>query len=115
MTFERANVVHMGDLTFNRPHPFVDRPAGARIGSWIEMLERVPAEHAADTIYVFWHGSPNASMTGNRSELAQLRDYFSAALELTRREMQMGKSKEEITETASSPGFDDYVSPLIPI
>ena len=112
VTFERANVVHMGDLMFNRVHPFVDRPAGARIGSWIEALERVPAEHAADTIYIFGHGSPNASVTGNRSELAHLRDYFSAALELTRREMQEGKSKEEITETASLPGFDDYVSPF---
>ena len=112
VTFERANVVHMGDLMFNRVHPFVDRPAGARIGSWIEALERVPAEHAADTIYIFGHGSPNASVTGNRSELAHLRDYFSAALELTRREMQAGKSKEEITETASLPGFDDYVSPF---
>ena len=112
VTFERANVVHMGDLMFNRVHPFVDQPAGARIGSWIEALERVPAEHAADTIYIFGHGSPNASVTGNRSELAHLRDYFSAALELTRREMQAGKSKEEITETASLPGFDDYVSPF---
>jgi cyclase len=112
VTFERANVVHMGDLMFNRLHPFVDRPAGARIGSWIEALERVPAEHAADTIYVFGHGSPTASVTGNRSELAHLRDYFSAALELTRRDMQVGKSKEEITATASLAGFDDYVSPF---
>ncbi len=112
VTFERANVVHMGDLMFNRLHPFIDRPSGARILSWIETLERVPAEHAADTIYIFGHGSPNASVTGNRSELAHLRDYFSAALELTRREMQSGKSKEEIASTESLAGFEDHVSPF---
>ena len=29
--FENANVAHMGDLMFNRRHPFVDRPSGASI------------------------------------------------------------------------------------
>ena len=38
--------------------------------------------------------------------------YFSAALELTRREMQAGKSKEEITSTESLAGFEDHVSPF---
>src|SRR5204863_1028684 len=27
--FEHANIAHMGDLMFNRRHPFVDRTAGA--------------------------------------------------------------------------------------
>jgi len=112
VTFERANVVHMGDLMFNRLHPFVDRPSGARIAGWISTLERVSGEHAADTIYVFGHGSPDAGVTGNRSELMHLRDYFSAALDLTRREIQAGRSKEEIAKTASLPGFEDHVSPI---
>ena len=30
VTFEQANVVHMGDLMFNRLHPFVDRSSGER-------------------------------------------------------------------------------------
>ena len=30
ITFERANVVHMGDLLFNQRHPVVDRAAGDR-------------------------------------------------------------------------------------
>ena len=111
VTFEQANVVHMGDLMFNRLHPFIDRPSGARISSWIDSLERVPGEHAADTIYIFGHGSPNASVTGDRRELAHLRDYFSAALELTRRGMQAGKSKEEITTTEALPGFEDHLAP----
>ena len=112
VTFERANVVHMGDLMFNRLHPFIDRSSGARIMSWIETLEQVPGEHAADTIYVFGHGSPNGGVTGDRSDLTHLRDYFSAALELTRREAQAGRSKEEIAATESLAGFGDHVSPF---
>ena len=112
MTFERANVVHMGDLMFNRLHPFVDRSSGARIASWIDSLGQVVAEHDADTIYVFGHGSPSAGVTGDRSELTHLRDYFSATLELTQREIQAGGSKEEIAATESLLGFEDYVSPF---
>ena len=112
VTFEQANVVHMGDLMFNGLHPFVDRPSGARIRSWIDTLERVPAGHAADTIYVFGHGSPGAGVTGDANDLTHLGNYFSAALELAQREMQAGRSKDEITSTASLPGFEDHVSPF---
>ena len=112
VTFEQANVVHMGDLMFNRLHPFVDRPSGARIGSWITSLQQVAGAHDADTIYVFGHGSPAAGVTGTQADLTHLADYFSAALELTRREIQAGRSRDEITATESLDGFDDYISPF---
>ena len=34
--FENANVLHMGDLVFNRGYPFVDRSAGptSKTGLW---------------------------------------------------------------------------------
>ena len=47
--FEKANVVHMGDLMFNRRHPFIDRPAGASIAGWITALEQMAKAHGADT------------------------------------------------------------------
>ena len=112
VTFERANVVHMGDLMFNRLHPFVDRSSGARIESWIETLDQVSGEHESDTIYIFGHGSPSAGLTGDRGQLTHLRDYFSAALELARQEMQAGRSRDEITATETLPGFEDHLSPI---
>ncbi len=46
VTFEQANVVHMGDLMFNRLHPFVDRASGrgSRAGSrcWSRWRPRTP-------------------------------------------------------------------------
>ena len=38
--FEHANIVHTGDLVFNRRYPFVDRAAGASIKSWISEIGR---------------------------------------------------------------------------
>src|SRR5690606_35418777 len=38
--FEHANIVHMGDLMFNRRHPFIDRSAGANIKNWMSVLEK---------------------------------------------------------------------------
>ena len=47
VTFERANVAHMGDLTFNQRHPVVDRAAGASIKNWIEGARpRCQSDHA---------------------------------------------------------------------
>jgi len=38
--FEHANIVHMGDLVFNRRHPYVDKSAGADMSSWITVLDK---------------------------------------------------------------------------
>ena len=64
--FEKANVVHMGDLVFNRIYPFVDRPGGASIRGWIKSLEDSASAYPADAIYVFGHGNPKFGVTGTR-------------------------------------------------
>ncbi|HEX7123035.1 MAG TPA: MBL fold metallo-hydrolase, partial [Gemmatimonadaceae bacterium] len=48
ITFERANVVHMGDLMFHQRHPVVDRAAGATMRGWATVLERTVAAHDND-------------------------------------------------------------------
>jgi glyoxylase-like metal-dependent hydrolase (beta-lactamase superfamily II) len=72
VAFEAANVVHMGDLVFNRFHPFIDRPAGASIANWITALERAAREHSADTTYIFGHGQDRFGVTGKRARLDAL-------------------------------------------
>jgi cyclase len=111
VSFEAANVVHMGDLMFNRLHPFIDRQAGASIANWITALERVPREHSADTIYIFGHGKDGFGPTGNRADLARFRDYLTAVLDYTRRQMAAGKSREQIARADLLPGFEEYVAP----
>jgi glyoxylase-like metal-dependent hydrolase (beta-lactamase superfamily II) len=114
IVFEKANVVHMGDLMFNRYHPFVDRVAGASITNWIQSLGKVPGEHSADTIYVFGHGKEGFGVTGRKAELAKFREYLSTALDYARRQMQAGKSRDEIVKTDTLPGYEEYGSPAPP-
>jgi cyclase len=114
ISFDAANVVHMGDLMFNRLHPFIDRPAGASIANWITALERVPREHNADTIYIFGHTKDGLGPTGGRADLAKFRDYLTAVLDYTRKQMAAGKSREQIARLAALPGFEEYASPAPP-
>ncbi|MEI6667442.1 MAG: MBL fold metallo-hydrolase [Acidobacteriota bacterium] len=114
VTFEKANVVHLGDLVFNRMHPYIDKPAGASIANWIKVLDAVPADHAADTIYIFGHANPKFQVTGSKADLAYMRDYLGALLEFVRGEIKAGKSKDEIGKiTDMLKNFPDH-GPLIP-
>ena len=108
IVFERANVVHMGDLMFNHRHPRVDRPGGASIRNWIVLLEQVVAEHGSDTTYVFGHAKPGMPLTGTRSDLLAFRDYFTALLEYVQSGIAAGRSADEITQVEQLPGFAEY-------
>jgi cyclase len=111
VAFEAANVVHMGDLVFNRFHPYIDREAGASIANWITVLERVPREHSGDTTYIFGHGKDGFGVTGGRADLARFRDYLTALLDYARKQVAAGKSREATMKTAVLPGFDEFVDP----
>jgi cyclase len=96
ITFERANVVHMGDLMFNQRHPVVDRAAGATIRNWMNVLDQAARAHAADTVYIFGHANTGLPVTGDRTELARFRDYFGALLAFVESQVRAGRSREEI-------------------
>jgi glyoxylase-like metal-dependent hydrolase (beta-lactamase superfamily II) len=113
VTFQKANIVHMGDLVFNRVHPYIDRPAGASIANWIKVLEGTVADHKNDTTYIFGHGSPKFGATGSRADLLYMRDYLAALLEFVRGEIKAGKPKDAIVKvTDPLKGFPDH-GPLI--
>jgi cyclase len=109
ITFERANVVHMGDLMFNRRHPVVDRPAGASLANWMSVLQKTTADHANDTVYIFGHGGTGAPVTGGRADLLTFRDYLGALLAFVAAEKKAGKTREQVTAvTTPLPGFDGH-------
>ena len=110
--FERANVVHLGDLMFNRLYPVIDRPGGASIRRWITLLEEVVATYPADAIYIFGHGNPRFGVTGERGELLVFRDYLSGLLAHVEKEIAAGKAKTEVVALENLPGFPDFHTPL---
>lgn len=109
VTFERANVAHMGDLMFNQRHPVVDRAAGATIRSWITVLERAPRDHANDTVYIFGHGKTGLPVTGNRTDVAKFRDYLSALIAFVETQVKAGRSRDEILAMRDPlAGFESF-------
>jgi cyclase len=113
VTFEKANVVHVGDLVFNRRHPYIDKPAGASIANWMKALDAIAADHASDTIYIYGHSGPQFGITGGKADLSYMRDYLSALLDLVRGEMKAGKPRDAIIKiTDPLKGFPDH-GPLV--
>jgi glyoxylase-like metal-dependent hydrolase (beta-lactamase superfamily II) len=110
--FEKANVVHMGDLVFNRIYPYVDRPGGASLRGWVKSLEDSAGAYPADAIYVFGHGNPKFGVTGSRGDLLGMRDFFSAVLERVQADIAAGRDKPTIVALENMPGFPDYHAPL---
>ena len=111
--FEKANVVHVGDLVFNRLYPFIDRESGASITGWMSVMEKLHTQFAGggETIFIFGHGKPTVGVTGSGKELLEMRDYLDGLLEFVRKEIAAGKSKEEILKTEKLPGFEPYDDP----
>ena len=108
--FERANIVHMGDLFFHELHPRVDRPSGASIQNWMKTIETVSKAMDGDTIYIAGHARPGAAVTAGRKELLRQRDYFDAILTHVRQGIAKGQSKEEIAQLPQLPGFETHQS-----
>jgi cyclase len=104
IVFQRANIVHMGDLMSHQRHPRVDRPAGASIRNWLVSLEKVVKDHNNDTVYIFGHSKVGAPVTGPKADLLALRDYFSAMLDYVQKGIAAGKSADEIVK-AGMPTF----------
>ena len=110
VTFERANIAHLGDLLFNRRDPFVDRPGGASIRGWIKLLPQVIDDHDSDTLYIFGHAGARFSVTGAADDLVVQRQYFEAVLEHVERGVAAGHSQEQIASLERLPGMDDHDS-----
>ena len=109
IAFHRANVVHMGDLVFNRRVPGFDRPGGCAIAAWAATLERVARDHDPDTIYIFGHAKDGLPPTGPRAELLRQRDFLAALLDRVRADIKTGRARDEIVGMATElTGFAEY-------
>jgi glyoxylase-like metal-dependent hydrolase (beta-lactamase superfamily II) len=109
VTFERANVAHMGDLMFHLRHPIVDAAAGASLKNWIPVLEKAVKDHNSDTIYIFGHAGANQPISGTRADVMRLRDYTTALLDFVGRQIKTGKSKDEILAMRDPlAGFENF-------
>jgi len=105
--FENANIVHVGDLMFNKVYPFIDKKAGASFTNWIKVLDKAQSTFNNDTIFVFGHGSNN-QVTGGKEDLKGLQNYISQLLTQVGSAIKQGKSKDEILQMTSIENVGEW-------
>jgi len=109
VTFEKANVVHGGDLLFKRVHPRIDGVAGGTAKNWIKVLDKLVKAHANDTVYIFGHAQNNAPQ-GTKADVIFFKDYLSAAVDHVEKGHKARKSKDEITKVEALKGFESVTA-----
>ena len=106
--FEKANIVHMGDLVFNRRHPYIDKTAGANIANWIVLLDKAIATFNKDTQFVCGHAGAGYEVVIEADDLKAFGDYLGNVLKYTETQIRLGKTKEEILKATEIPGSPDW-------
>ncbi len=106
--FEHANIVHMGDLVFNRRHPYVDKGSGASIANWIVLLDKAIATFDKNTQFVCGHAGEGYDILVKAEDLKAFGDYLGNVLKFTESEMKAGKTKEEILKAKEIPGSPEW-------
>ena len=106
--FENANVVHMGDLVFNRRFPYIDKGAGASIENWINILDRARRHYDDDTIFVCGHSANGHDIVINKEDIAAFSDYLGKVLTFVEAELKSGESEEDILNATEIPGAPEW-------
>ena len=106
--FQNSNIVHMGDLVFNRRHPYIDKTAGADISNWIKLLDKTTSTFDGKTQYVCGHAADGYDITIKTDDLKSFRDYLGNLLKFVGDGIKAGKTKEEILKAAEIPGSPEW-------
>lgn len=106
--FQHSNIIHTGDLVFNRRHPFIDKTAGADIANWIILLEKATKTFDSKTVYVSGHAASGYNTLLKADEVLLFRDYLGNLLKFADAELKAGKTKEEILKASTIPGSPQW-------
>jgi glyoxylase-like metal-dependent hydrolase (beta-lactamase superfamily II) len=107
--YEKANVVHLADLIFNRRFPYIDKTSGADIQSWVKVLDKVMTTFPKDTVFIFGHKGEGYEVTGGHDDVRAFQNYLEKLLEYGRSCIASGKSLEEVKATTQSiPGAEEW-------
>lgn len=106
--FENANIVHCGDLVFNRRAPFVDKTAGANMENWQNVMEKGYKKFDKDTLFVFGHSGNGFDVTGTRDDLKAFQSYLGKVMEFVKKGKEAGKTQEQLAAATEIPGAPEW-------
>jgi cyclase len=101
--FTKANVLHMGDLFFNRMVPFIDVRSGGSVTGYLEAMDKVIARVPANVTIIPGHGE-----VSDLAGLKAARQYIADVLAAARRAKASGVSKEDFLKTVDLPAYAAY-------
>lgn len=99
--FEKANVLHVGDVYFNRMYPYIDVNAGGNLDGFVSALDRALAIANDDTRIIPGHGP-----LSNIAELKRYRDTLSLLNQRIDKLVDSGKSREEVIAAKPTAEYD---------
>lgn len=109
--FEKANVVHMGDLLALRRYPNIDRAAGASMENWMLVLDRAYNDFNRKTLFICGHGQDPHEVTANREFLREMKLFFESVFDHVKKQIQAGKTRDEIKAEKTVPGMEHWTDP----
>ena len=99
--FKKDNLVHMGDLFFNKLYPFIDTSSGGRVEGVIAAVDKVLAQTDDATRFIPGHG-PLAS----KADLMAYRSMLEAISGRIRTMVGEGKTLEQVIAAKPTADFD---------
>ena len=99
--FQKANVIHMGDLFFNGMYPFFDSSTGGNINGMISVSTLVLREVDAATKIVPGHGP-----LGDQAALTRSRDMMVTVRDRVQKLKKAGRTLEEVVAATPTKDLD---------
>ncbi len=100
--FPKQNVIHTGDLVFNKVHPYFDPSGGATVQGWIKSLEKIIALCNDKTVLVPGHGEVG-DVNAAKAQVA----YHRRVLDEAKKAVAAKKTRPEFQKTVIDE-FKDY-------
>jgi cyclase len=99
--FQKANVLHTGDVYFNGLYPFIDGGTGGSVHGMIAGATKLIAMADAKTKIVPGHGP-----LGDKASLTKYREMLSAIHDNVQKQKATGKSLKEVVASKPTKAFD---------
>lgn len=108
--FPKQNVIHTGDLVFNKVHPYFDPPGGANVKGWIKSVEKVISLCNDKTVLVPGHGEVS-DVSAAKAQIA----YHRRVVEEATKAVAAKKTREEFQKSVIEEYKDysgDWIKPI---
>src|SRR5438105_9767780 len=99
--FRKSDVVHMGDIMFNKLYPFIDTSSGGTVEGVIGAVERTLKEVGERTRIIPGHGP-----LANRADLKVYRDRLAKISGRIRAQLRAKKTLEQVQASKPTAEFD---------